>query len=95
MNNEKMEMNQQQNTQTGMQAPPVAQPTGGMYASPYYGRDPRSLGQYTVDRAFDSAGRELQRMENEKPGTRRKIAGGIALGVSVASGVTGIVLLAL
>ena len=86
--NENNEMVQQKNAvdnETVVQATPSAQPAAV--------RDPRNIGQYAIDKTFDAAGRELDRLEKEKPGTRRKLAGitSIALG---AGGIgTGIYLL--
>lgn len=58
----------QQNNQEAMQTPQPAQ----FQQAPAC--DPRSLGQYAIDKTFAAAGRELDRMEKEKPGTRRKLA---------------------
>ena len=49
-------------------------------------KDSRDPIRYTIDRGFDAVGNELDRMEQEKPGTRRKLAG-IA---SIGFGATGI-----
>lgn len=86
----------QQNTQETKPAPQPAQmqPTpqpAQMQTAP--ARDPRSLGQYAIDKTFEAAGRELDRMEQEKPGTRRKLAGITTLVLGVGGISTGIYLL--
>lgn len=85
--NENYEMIQQ-NNQEILQAPTLAQMQQAQI------RDPRSLGQYAIDKTFDVAGRELDRMEQEKPGTRRKLAGIVSMAVGIGGIGTGIYLLA-
>ena len=56
-------------------------------------KDPRDPIQYAIDRGFDAAGNELDRMEQERPGTRRKLAGIASLGVGVTGITAGVYLL--
>ena len=77
----------QQNKQKAKQNPSPAQ----MQQVPV--RDPRSFGQYFVDKTFDAAGRELDRIEQQKPGTRRKLAGIASLTFGIGGVSAGIYLL--
>ena len=86
----------QTQTPPQIQTPPQTQTPPQMQTSPQTQtppqpkqppvRDPRTLGQYTVDKTFEAAGKELDRMEQEKPGTRRKVWGCVSLGATVAFG---------
>ena len=55
--------------------------------------EPKGYGQYTIDKAFAFAGRELALMEKEKPGTRRKLAGIACLTLGAGGMGTGLYLL--
>ena len=56
-------------------------------------KDPRSPVQYLTDRTIEAAGNELDRLEQETPGTRRKLAGITSLGVGVTGITAGVYLL--
>ena len=55
-------------------------------------KDPRDPIQYAIDRGFDAAGNELDRMEQERPGTRRKLAGALLIGAGLGSATAGVYL---
>lgn len=88
-----MEKQVQQNGVETPQAPLQMQPEQKMQTSPQPQLqqmvwDLRSPRQNLIDRAFEAREKELQHLEQEKPGTRRKLAGITSLG----AGVTGICL---
>lgn len=56
-------------------------------------KDHRGPIQYLADRSIEAAGNELNRLEQEKPGTRRKLAGIASLGIGATGIGAGIYLL--
>ena len=58
-----------------------------------YGRDPRTPAQYFIDKTFEAIGGELDRLENEKPGTRRKLGGAACFAISAGAAIAGSVLM--
>ncbi len=56
-------------------------------------RDSRSVGQYAVDRTFEAMGKGLRRLEAEKPGACRKLAGVSLIGLGTTGITAGIYLL--
>ena len=53
----------------------------------------RGLGHYAVDKTFSALGKGVNRMEEQKPGTLRKIAGIGATGLGITGTAVGIYLL--
>jgi len=56
-------------------------------------KGPRDPVRYAIDKSFEAVGDELDRMEQEKPGTRRKLAGVASIGVGVTGLTAGVYLL--
>ncbi len=56
-------------------------------------RDSRTFGQYAVDRTFEEMGKGFRRLEAEKPGSCRKLAGISLIGLGTIGIGTGVYLL--
>ena len=76
--NKKNEVAKKANPSTDLKSPRAKQPQPK--------KDPRDPIQYLTDKTFEAAGKGLNRLEQEKPGTCRKLAGIASLG----AGATGI-----
>lgn len=81
MNNEK---NTKQMTKAASAAPANNKPAQ---------RDPRGFGYYAFDKTLDTVKGGIKRLDEEKPGTGRKMAGAAATGIGLTTATIGVYLL--